>query len=430
MLGSLLLLMALVYRLVQRLPITTTIVYLLIGVALGPLWRDVIRIDPILDAPWLHRAAEVSVVVSLFTVGLKLRLPLFDRRLRAALWLAFVSMVITVGLVTAAGVWLLGLPLGAAVLLGAILAPTDPVLASDVQTKDPQDQDKLRITLSAEGGLNDGTAFPLVMLGLGLLGLHELGDYAWRWWTIDVLWAVVGGLAIGGSIGAAVGWLVKRLNSQRRVLVSVGEYLVLGLIGVSYGAAVLLHAYGFLAVFAAGVALRLMDRKGAPAQPEASQPVLTTHTLIATNSQLERILEVALVLIVGAVLLVAGLSVEAFWFAPLLFLVIRPVAALPLLFVSGFSRFEYGMVSWFGIRGIGSLYYLMFAIEKGLPPDIAAALASLTLTTIALSILVHGVSVTPALKRYARLVGRDAPRGPTSLEPGPTRRSRGPRIAG
>ena len=171
-------------------------VYLLIGIALGPWWHGVIRVDPILHAPWLHHAAEVSVIISLFTVGMKLRLPLLDRRLRPALCLAFVSMTITVGLVATAGVWLLGLPLGAAVLLGGILAPTDPVLASDVQTKDPHDQNKLRLTLTAEGGLNDGTAFPFVLLGLGLLGLHDLGENGQRWWLMDVAWAVFGGLSI------------------------------------------------------------------------------------------------------------------------------------------------------------------------------------------------------------------------------------------
>src|SRR4051812_31613508 len=142
--------MALAHPVIQRLPITTPMVYLLIGIGLGPWWQDVLRVDPILHAPWLHRAAEISVIVSLFTVGMKLRLPLGDRQLRPALCLAFGSMVITVGLVAAAGVWLLNLPLGAAVLLGGVLAPTDPVLASDVQTKNPQDRDKLRLTLTIE----------------------------------------------------------------------------------------------------------------------------------------------------------------------------------------------------------------------------------------------------------------------------------------
>jgi sodium/hydrogen antiporter len=427
--GSLLLLMAVAHPLVQRLPITTTIVYLLIGIALGPWWRGAIRVDPILHAPWLHHAAEVSVIISLFTVGMKLRLPVRDARLRPALCLAFVSMVITVGLVTAAGMWLLHLPVGAAVLLGGILAPTDPVLASDVQTKDPQDQDKLRLTLTAEGGLNDGTAFPFVMLGLGLLGLHDLGEHGWHWWLVDGAWAVLGGLGIGGAIGYGVARFVLRLNARRRDPTALGEYLVLGLIGVSYGVAILLHAYGFLAVFAAGLAFRAVER-AASGRVEEVQPALAkaaiggdtrwsdqidrantapasyARALLVTNEQLERILEVALVLVVGAVLMVAGLSIDALWFAPLLFFVIRPLAALPLLAITRFTRFEFGAISWFGIRGIGSIYYLMYSIEKGLPGPLADRFVSLTLTIVALSIVVHGVSVTPLLNYYERLVGK------------------------
>lgn len=426
MIGTLLLAMALAHRLVQRLPITTSIVYLLIGIALGPWWQGVIRVDPILHAPWLHRAAEISVIISLFTVGMKLRLPVLDRRLRPALCLAFVSMVLTVGLVAAAGKWLLGLPLGAAILLGGILAPTDPVLASDVQTKHPQDRDRLRLTLTAEAGLNDGTAFPFVMLGLGLLGLRDLGDGIWRWWVFDVLWAVLGGLGIGGLLGYGVGRLVHRLNLHGRQVVAFGEYLVLGLIGVSYGLAVFLGAYGFLSVFAAGVALRTVERgvtrpeRPAPASPDPQPaPAYFAGSLLATNEQLERILEVALVLVVGAVLMVAGLSLDALWFAPLLFLVIRPVAALPLLLVGRFSRFEFGAISWFGIRGIGSIYYLMFAIEEGLPAEFAAPFVSLTLTVVAFSVLAHGVSVTPLLNYYARRHEQRPPR----VEPPPARPS-------
>jgi sodium/hydrogen antiporter len=412
--GALLLLMAIAYPVVRRLPITTAIVYLVLGLTLGT--YGILYIHPVYQASWLHRASELAVVVSLFTVGLKLRLPILDRRLWPALCLAFVSMVLTVGLVAAAGIWFLGLPVGAAVLLGAVLAPTDPVLASDVQMHDPNDRDKLRLTLTAEGGLNDGTAFPFVMLGLGLLGLHEIGEYAWRWWLVDVLWAVVGGLGIGGVLGYGLGRLALRMVAQRPRSLVLGEYFVLGLIGASYGTAIQLHAYGFLAVFAAGVALRAVERHatgpgdsraGADAEVErgarrAGPPARFAGVLLATNEQLERILEVALVLLVGAVLMVIGVVWSALWFAPLLFLVIRPIAALPVLLTGTFSRFEFGAVAWFGIRGIGSLYYIMYAVEHGLSYDLSTELLSLTLTVIAMSVVVHGFSVTPLLNYYHR----------------------------
>ena len=144
-------------------------------------------------------------------------------------------------------------------LLGAILAPTDPVLASDVQVANPGDHDRLRFGLTGEGGLNDGTAFPFVMLGLGWLGLHELGEGGWRWWTVDVLWAVAGGLGLGYLLGTLVGRLIIYLRVRHREALGSDEFISLGLIALTYGLALLSLTYGFLAVFAAGLALRRID---------------------------------------------------------------------------------------------------------------------------------------------------------------------------
>jgi NhaP-type Na+/H+ or K+/H+ antiporter len=168
-------------------------------------------------------------------------------------------MTLTVGMITLVGAFLLHLPWGAAILLGAILAPTDPVLASDVQVATPGDRDRLRFSLTGEAGLNDGTAFPFVMLGLGLLGLHPLGACGWRWLAVDVGWAVLGGLAVGGVLGTLVGRLVLYLRRAHQEAVGRDDFLVLGLITLSYGSALLLHTYGFLAVFAAALALRRIE---------------------------------------------------------------------------------------------------------------------------------------------------------------------------
>lgn len=178
--------MALLGTRIKRLPLTTSLIYLLVGIVLGPYVIGAIRVDPITHSAVLERVTEFAVIVSLFAAGLKLRTPLTNRRWLLPILLASVSMVLTVALIAAVGVLLLGLPIGAAVLLGAILAPTDPVLASDVQVTHPQDQDRLRFGLTGEAGLNDGTAFPFVMLGLGLMGLHDIGSAGWRWLAVDV----------------------------------------------------------------------------------------------------------------------------------------------------------------------------------------------------------------------------------------------------
>ena len=192
--GSLFLGVAVAGSYVRRLPLSTALLYLGVGLALGPIGLGVIRLDPLEDAPFLERVSEVAVIISLFTAGLKLRIPLSDQRWKPPLRLALISMSATVFAIAFAGVYGIGLSWGAAVVLGAVLAPTDPVLASDVQVEHPFDYDPLRFSLTGEAGLNDGTAFPFVMLGLGLLGLHPIGELGVRWFWEDVVWAIVGGL--------------------------------------------------------------------------------------------------------------------------------------------------------------------------------------------------------------------------------------------
>ncbi len=412
--------MALSTSVLKRLPLTTSLLYLLVGVLLGPFFFGVIQLDPVQEPGFLEKATEVAVVISLFTAGLKLRLPLSDRGWRLPLRLALVSMSITVGLVALIGVVGLNLPIGAAVLLGAILAPTDPVLASDVQSEHPWDLDSLRFGLTGEAGLNDGTAFPFVMLGLGLLGLHEIGEFGSRWLALDVLWATAGGLATGGILGDLVGRLVLYLRGEHKEAVGTDDFLALGLIAFSYGSALLIGAYGFLAVFAAGIALRRIERchseasandnKGMPLTGEADEiatdpqkaPAYMAQAVLQFNEQLERIGEVAIVILVGGMLSARFLSFDAIWFVLLLLLVVRPTSVWLGLLGSSTSITQRNFIGWFGIRGIGSIYYLAFAINHGLAPELSTILVGMTLTTIAVSVLVHGISVTPLMRLYEK----------------------------
>lgn len=421
-LGVLLIVMTLSSSFISRLPLSAAMLYLVVGMALGPSGMDLLRLDPLRDAVLLERLTEVAVLISLFVAGIKLNLPLTDRRWRVPVRLASVSMVITVCAITAVGYWLLHLPLGAAVLLGAVLAPTDPVLASDVQMADASDRDRLRFGLTGEGGLNDGTAFPFVMLGLGLLSLHDLGAWGWRWWLVDVLWATGAGLSLGYGLGALVGRVVLYLRMRHREALGSDEFLALGLIALAYGVAIAFHAYGFLAVFAAGYALRQIDHGGPSAAPATAAATTTEPERLAEevsqaprglmdavqrfNAQLERFAEVGVVLAVGALLATVEFRPEALWFVPLLFLVIRPLAVyLGLVGMTGqvMQPRQRRLMAWFGIRGIGSIYYLMYAISHGLDGGEARTLVSLTVAVVVASVLAHGVSVTPLMKRYERL---------------------------
>jgi NhaP-type Na+/H+ or K+/H+ antiporter len=421
--GALLIAMTLGGSFIARLPLSAAMLYLGVGVAVSPVGLGLLRLDALKNTVLLERLTEVAVLISLFTAGMKLEFRAREGRWRIPVQLATVSMVVTVGAITALGVYVLNLPVGAAVLLGAILAPTDPVLASDVQVANPGDRDRLRFGLTGEGGLNDGTAFPFVMLGLGLLGLHELGDNGWRWWAIDVLWAVAGGLALGWLLGTLVGRAILYLRMRHREALGSDEFIALGLIGLTYGLALLFHTYGFLAVFAAGLALRRIDEPNAlpltPAAPdetlspddqEASGAEAPAHMMRAVerfNSQLESFVEVAIVLAVGVLVATTRFRAEVLWFIPVLFLVIRPVAVFIGLLGTPVRGSQRRLMAWFGIRGIGSLYYLLYAINHNIERALAQQLLSITLAVVVASVIAHGISVTPLMKRYeARKPGK------------------------
>ena len=421
--GAILLTMALLGTLLERLPLSPGILYLVIGYALGPAGWALMAPDPLLHSVELETMAEIALLISLFSIGLKLGVPLRDRRWYLPLRLAFPSMALTVIFVTVISVFLLGLPVGAAFLLAAILAPTDPVLASDVQVEHSSDRDRLRFGLTAEGGLNDGAAFPLVLLALGLMGLHDFGGI-WRWFAVDVVWSILGGLAIGGALGALIGKLVLYLRTRHQEAVGLDEFLALGLIAIAFGVAQLSMTSGFLAVFTAGLALQRVKAHSKSGKPLPSAAKVTmilgaegekeiatdvqhagtylTDAVLSFNGQLERLAELVVVMVAGAMLSYTYFPDRAIWFLLLLFFVARPLSVwLGLLGATSVSRDQRILLSWFGIRGVGSLFYRVYAINHGRPAPLANELIAITLTTVAASILLHGISVTPLMALYA-----------------------------
>lgn len=423
--GLVLIVMSMGGSFVKRIPLSSAMLYLGVGMAIGPWGLQLLNLSAFRDVVLLERLTEVAVLVSLFTAGMKLELPLADKRWRIPVQLASVSMLLTVAAIAAVGVFAMGMSPGAAILLGGILAPTDPVLASEVQVTNPGDRDRLRFGLTGEGGLNDGSAFPFVMLGLGLMGLHELGEHGLRWLAVDVLWAIAGGLGLGYLTGALVGRAILYLRVRHREALGSDEFIALGLIALTYGLALLLQTYGFLAVFTAGMALRRIDRPGGSSAPEpepepelkaldpsnpedaaklqtstSKAPATMMNAVQRFNSQLESFAEVAIVMAVGALIAVVPFRLEVLWFAPLLFFVIRPVSVYLGLIGTAIAAPQRRLIAWFGIRGIGSIYYLLYAIRHDIARDLAERLLSLVCAVIVASVVAHGVSVTPLMKKY------------------------------
>ena len=414
LIGCLMLARGLAATTISRSPFTSAIVYLCVGLLLGPMMMGIFRFNPIEESHLLETLTEVAVLVSLFSAGVKMPVPITRARWAPAIRLAWVSMSISVGLVAAFAYFILNLPLGAGVLLGAILAPTDPVLATDVQVRHADDRDQLRNTLTCEAGMNDGSAFPFVMLGLGLLGAHELGEFGLRWVLMDVIWATCGAIAIGALGGAMLGklsWMLRGKDPKHEVL---DDFVGLGLIAVVYGLCVLLKTWGFLAVFFAGVALRQTelvlsgahkDRQGLLVPEDGHDPAQQATPTVSAESlvfkeHIERISELTLVLLLGGMVSVQNWNWDTIGTALFLFLIARPVSVLLGLAGSGSSMRVRGITGWFGVRGIGSIYYLMFAINHGLPKGLAQDMIQITIVVVMLSIVIHGTSVKPLFDRF------------------------------
>jgi NhaP-type Na+/H+ or K+/H+ antiporter len=427
--GLLLLIMAMLSGLLQRLPVATSLVYLAIGLGVGPLGLGWLALDLGAHARWVERITELAVVASLFFGGLKLRLRLTHASWRSGYRLATWAMLLSIAGVAVAAHLLLGLGWPLSLLLGAILAPTDPVLAGMVTVDDPSDRDPMRYALSGEAGLNDGMAFPFVVLALLLLdgGPLSLGE-----WALGYLWAIPAGFAFGFLLGRVTGMLVIRLHSRFGDATAPSDFLALALMALAYAGAELLHALGFVAVFAAGLGLRRTEfaisrrsplpqsqRDDSPPPPadqlvnpnrvtakELDEPAVAAGVVLAEalnfGATLERLLEVALMILIGVVI-ASNWSAAGVLLAALFFVVLRPLAAWLSLLGTPTRPRQRALIGWLGIRGIGSIYYLAYAFGHGLRGEDARTLSALVITVVAISVTAHGLTAQPLLSRYRRL---------------------------
>lgn len=407
-LGLGLLLASLLPWAVEGRALSVPMVVLGFGVVAGLVIPGEDPISPVLDTRATAHLAEATVIISLMGVGLALERPLHWRTWMPTWRMIALAMPLCIAAVAFLGWWAMGLTVPAAVLLGAVLAPTDPVLAHEVQVEGPvtavhgdravdeedlqTEEDEVRFTLTSEAGLNDAFAFPFVYLGLFLMGRG-----AWQEWGMEwVLWTLVGkivlGCVVGWASGALLGRLLFRGRLRGRPLAEVGTPLMaLAATFAVYGLAELVHGYGFLAVFAAALALRSSERHHGVHRE--------LHTLI---ERVETMLTLVLLLLVGAAMsagLLAGLTWGGAAVGLLLVLVVRPVVGwVSLLGCSRVDRAEAGAIAWFGVRGIGSIYYLAYALSTEYVAE-GLELWSVVAFTIAVSVIVHGLLATPVMRR-------------------------------
>ncbi len=441
LIGVLLLVIALSSAWMRNVPITTSAIYLAMGALIGPLALGLVEINFVEWRVWFEHATEIAVIISLFVGGLKLRLPLRDGAWSSAFRLAGPVMIASICGVAVFSHYVFGFPWPVSFLLGALLAPTDPVLASTVSVNDAADKDRMRYGLSGEAGFNDGAAFPFVVFALTWMEYGRVGEWVGGWALHRLVWAVPAGLLIGYLLGKGVGRLAIWLRSRHQDSSAPNDFLAMALIALSYVGAESVGAWGFLAAFAAGLGFRhaevktsrenpvdpmLEDEtpaeevressieevpaehlfKSVPSDQSLSHPTKAggrmISEIISFGDTAERLLEVLMVILVGVCLAIYW-DWRAVPLAMALFFVIRPLAVFLFLQRTPTGRYQRAMMAWFGIRGIGSLYYLSYSLTHGLSDNLSDVVG-ITLSVVAISILLHGISSQPLLRLYENAV--------------------------
>jgi NhaP-type Na+/H+ or K+/H+ antiporter len=375
---------------------SASLIYLAFGVAaaIAVGLFDLDWIDPVDDAAIVERLAEFAVVLALFSTGLKL-----DRDLTWSGWtsvarLLGLVMPLTIVAVAVFGATAMGLSWAAAIVLGAALAPTDPVLAGDVGVGPPGEEDEREpnFAITAEAGLNDGLAFPFVILGL-FAAAHA--DHGWlvEWALADVLYAVAAGVAIGAAGGYGLAAVAVRARRHDLLAAEYDGWLAIPAVLAVYGVTEIVNGYGFLAAFAGGLAFRRYERDD------------ELNVRVHDGAEVaEKFAELAIILLVGSTLTLAGLGqpgIAGWLLVPLLLLVVRPLAVLLSFAGSGRPREERLFLAWFGVRGIGSLYYVAFAVSVGtLGSENDVEVVWTAIACVVCSVVLHGVTGTPLARRW------------------------------
>jgi NhaP-type Na+/H+ or K+/H+ antiporter len=378
---------------ISRLPLSYALIYLVVGICLGPYGVRLIQLRP--DAEFLERLTEFVVIVSVFGCGLKMNRPLKLWVWKTTARLIGFLMPISIFAIAAISHWFLGFGWGAAVLLGATLAPTDPVLASEVQLAHIEDTDELRFGLTSEGGLNDALAFPFVYFGIYWLKDSNWENWFKQWVGIDLLWAIAAGIVMGIVVAKAVVWIDHRIQRSRPADDLIEDFVALSTILLTYSLTELVNGYGFLAVFVAGVVV----------QKSYNQDPEKRLAQLEFTERIERLLEVGTILLLGSLLLVNPIikhAGEALVVAGLLLFVIRPLGVWLSMIGSPLPAPTRWLFGWFGIRGVGSLYYLCYAFGNGLEGETGERIAWITYITVVISVVMHGISATPLMNWYER----------------------------
>jgi NhaP-type Na+/H+ or K+/H+ antiporter len=402
--GGVVLLTAWLPMALRRIPLSLPICCIAIGMLLA--WSPFTplpQFNPLENTKWAEHLSEFVVIVALMGAGLKIDRPLGWRRWMITWRLLGIAMPLSIAAIAFLGWSVLGLGAASTLLLGAALAPTDPVLAADVQVGPPQtgEEDDIRFALTSEAGLNDGLSFPFVMAAIAIAG-SEAGNRDWiaHWLMFDVVWKLAAGVGIGWLVGRVLGWLTFKIPESGRIARTGDGLAALGFTCVAYGVTELVHGYGFVAVFVAALTLRSVERRS------------SFHgELHDFGEQIERLLMMVLLVCFGSIVAEGTLLHHVDWrvavVAVATLLIVRPLAGWISLLGCGHPVAEKAIVSVFGIRGLGSIYYLAYATGKAKFDNVETVWATVFVIILA-SIVAHGIAVTPVMRWIDRRRGVDS----------------------
>jgi NhaP-type Na+/H+ or K+/H+ antiporter len=399
---------ALLPRLLGRAPISMPMVFLAVGAVAFVVIEPLPDPDPLRYGDITVRLTELCVIVSLMGAGIALDRPVGLRSWATTWRLLGVTMPLSMIAVGLLGWSVLGLGVAASVLLAAALAPTDPVLATEVQVGEPAedsegDEDEPRFALTSEAGLNDGLAFPFTYaaIAISLVGADPAG-WLGRWLAVDLLWRVAAGTLMGLAVGWALGRLFFNARSETFRLAQHAEgFVALAATFLTYGLAELVASYGFVAVFVCACTIRTAERS------HGYHRVLHQYV-----EQFERLLTILVIFLLGGAVttgLLAGTTWRDVLVALVVLLVVRPATGLIGLARGATGPRERLAISFFGVRGVGSVFYVAYALENGHFLEPGAVWRVVALVVVG-SILLHGMSATPAMRlldrRQAELANR------------------------
>jgi NhaP-type Na+/H+ or K+/H+ antiporter len=378
----------------QERAFSASVVYVLLGglAAVGMSVLDVRPLSPDGNHILLERLTELALVVAVFSAGLTVERQVTRRSWISIATLLLVVMPLTILAIAAFGVWVMGLPFGAALVLGAVLAPTDPVLAGDVGLSEPGGKiyGEPRLSLHTEAGLNDGLASPFVALALFVA---ERGDHGWfgQWALANLLYGAGFGLLLGAGAGVSAAFTLTRARTRGWLSADYDGLVAIGFALLLYGVTQALGAYGLLAVFAAGFTFRRYEYEH------------EIHRAIHHGTEAAgKILELLVLLMLGSMVTISGLrvpGVSGWLLAPLLLLVIRPVLVLATTNPRLMSLRSRVFLGFFGVRGVAAVFYAAVVVDShALTATEQHVVVWTTLACVLTSVIVHGLSATPLTK--------------------------------